>query len=82
MVARYIGTIYRVSSTGDFKVLVNFEGTNGSHPSGLIQANDGNFYGVTGSGGPSGNGVLFRMRRMASLKVLHNFTGGTDGGSP
>ena len=41
------GTVFRVSSSGDFKVLVNFDGTNGKFPfSGLIQANDGNFYGV------------------------------------
>ena len=48
------GTIFRISSSGDFKVLVNFDGTNGKLPySGLIQANDGNFYGVAHSGGSS-----------------------------
>ena len=38
------GTIFRVSSTGDFDVLYHFDNTHGSMPqSGLIEANDGNF---------------------------------------
>ena len=54
------GTIFRISSSGDFKVLVNFDGTNGEFPySGLIQANDGNFYGVAYSGGSSGWRAFF-----------------------
>ena len=77
------GTIFRISSTGDFKVMVNFNGTNGALPfSGLIQANDGNFYGVTGVGGSSNAGVLFRMSPDGTLTVLHNFTGGSDGAQP
>jgi uncharacterized repeat protein (TIGR03803 family) len=77
------GTIFRISSTGDFKVLVHFNGTNGSLPfSGLIQANDGNFYGVTLIGGSLNRGVLFRMTPNGALTVLHNFTEGSDGGQP
>jgi uncharacterized repeat protein (TIGR03803 family) len=77
------GTIFRVSSTGDFKVLVNFNGTNGKLPfSGLIQASDGNFYGVTLIGGSSNAGVLFRMTPGGALTVLHNFTAGSDGSQP
>ena len=67
----------------NFQVLVNFDGTNGKLPfSGLIQANDGNFYGVTSHGGSSNKGVLFRMTPDGVLTVLHNFTGGSDGARP
>src|SRR6185437_1549691 len=77
------GTIFRVSRSGDFKVLVNFDATNGSDPyAGLIQANDGNFYGVTETGGSADNGVLFRLTPDGTLTVLHNFTRGNDGGNP
>jgi uncharacterized repeat protein (TIGR03803 family) len=75
------GVIYRVSSTGDFKVLVNFNYSNGSQPMGpLVQADDGNFYGVTYTGGSSSAGVLFRMAPGGQLTVLHNFTNKVDGG--
>ena len=62
---------------------MNFNGTNGSFPdSGLIQANDGNFYGVAYHGGTQGGGVLFRMTPDGIFTVLHNFTGGSDGAKP
>jgi uncharacterized repeat protein (TIGR03803 family) len=79
------GTIFRVSSSGNFKVLVNFNGANGNattNNSGVIQANDGNFYGVTFFGGSSNLGVLFRMKPDGTLTVLHNFIGGSDGAKP
>ena len=49
---------------------------------GLIEANDGNFYGVTAHGGSSNKGVLFRMTPDGVLTVLHNFTRGSDGARP
>ena len=62
---------------------MNFDGTNGKLPfAGLIEANDGNFYGVTAHGGSSNKGVLFRMTPDGVLTVLHNFTGGSDGARP
>src|SRR6185437_73826 len=79
--ASHDGTIFRISSTGNFKVMVNFSGTNGSHPVGLMQASDDNFYGVTFDGG-AGYGVLFRMTAGGALTVLHNFSNGSDGGNP
>lgn len=58
----------------NFKVLVNFDGTNGSGPSGsLVQGIDGNLYGVTGGGGTNGNGTLFKITPQGSLSVLYNF---------
>ena len=71
------------SSSGDFEVLFNFDGTHGavSH-AGLIQANDGNFYGVTYRGGRCNQGVVFRMTPTHQVTVLHDFTGGSDGSGP
>jgi uncharacterized repeat protein (TIGR03803 family) len=77
------GDLYRITSTGAFEVLYGFDGTNGFHPSGgLIQATDGNFYGVAAQGGTYGAGTVFRMTPDFSVNVLYNFTGGADGDSP
>jgi len=58
------GTIYRLTPSGQETVLYSF-GTNASDgvsPSGaLLQARDGNLYGTTYSGGPSGSGTVFRL---------------------
>jgi uncharacterized repeat protein (TIGR03803 family) len=77
------GTIFRVSSTGDFKVVFNFDRTHGVLPlSGLIQANDGNFYGTTFEGGSHDNGVVFKMTPGHAVSVLHSFEFGVDGDDP
>ena len=58
------GTIYRITPAGDETVLYSFgTGANdGKQPSGaLLQASDGNFYGTTGSGGPSNDGTVFKL---------------------
>lgn len=77
------GTLFKVNTNGAFTTLYSFtNGSDGIGPAqGLIQATDGNFYGVT-RGGPSGNGNIFRMSPDGTLVNLHTFTGGTDGGQP
>ncbi len=58
--------------------------TDGSNPySGLIQATDGNLYGVTYIGGPDGNGTVFKITTSGVLTTLHSFcsqSSCTDGG--
>ncbi len=65
-----VGTVYRMTPTGGLAVLHSFCSetgcTSGWIPKGLIQATDGNFYGVTASGGDSTNcaagcGTVFRL---------------------
>src|SRR5215472_8935672 len=42
--------------------LFSFSGTpDGAHPTGLIQASDGNFYGTTIGGGANGDGTVFKI---------------------
>jgi uncharacterized repeat protein (TIGR03803 family) len=77
------GTIFRISSKGDFKVVYNFDFTHGAYPfAGLIQANDGSFYGVTAYGGSMSEGTVFKMTPSYAISVLHSFAAGLDGGTP
>jgi len=78
------GTVFRLSRAGALTVLHDF----GATPSdgamagaGLLLGADGNFYGVTASGGKKGNGTAFRMTPAGDLVVLHSFAGSPDGGS-
>lgn len=77
-----VGVIFRISSTGDYKVLHNFGDGPGYYPAApLIQANDGNLYSVAQSGGTLGGGVVFKITPQGVYSVLHNFGGG-DGSQP
>ncbi len=78
------GTVYRISSTGNLTNLYSFTGGgDGAYPqAGLVQGNDGNFYGTTHSGGTYGVGTVFRITAGGSLSNLWSFTGGTDGANP
>jgi uncharacterized repeat protein (TIGR03803 family) len=58
------GTIFRITPAGEETVLYSFgtSASDGKQPSGaLLQASDGNFYGTTGSGGPSNDGTVFKL---------------------
>ena len=61
--------------------LVQFNGTNGNGPGGLVQGLDGNFYGVTYDGGTdgfAGNGTVFKVTADGVLSTLYNFCVGGD----
>jgi len=55
--------------------------TDGAQPDGLIQGNDGNFYGTAQVAGKYGDGTVFKMTPSGVLTVLHSFNG-TDGLDP
>jgi len=66
-----------------FRTLHVFDaGAEGSGPRGLIQASDGNLYGVTRTAGPFRRGTLFRMIRDhdRAVEVLHEFGAFADDG--
>lgn len=72
------------------KVIHTFTGPpDGSTPSsGLLLGKNGVLYGVTGSGGTAGDGVVFMLTPPASGQgdwtetILYNFQGGSDGIAP
>jgi uncharacterized repeat protein (TIGR03803 family) len=85
------GTVFELtptaSGTWTEKVLHNFTGPDGFQVhAGLTIDAAGNLYGTTVNGGSYGHGAVFEVSPTAdgkwSGKVLHNFTGGSDGGVP
>jgi uncharacterized repeat protein (TIGR03803 family) len=75
------GTIFRISTDGALTNLYSFSGGNdGAEPvAGLVQGNDGYFYGTTESGGNtnqafgSGLGTVFQFSTDGGLTTLHSF---------
>jgi len=64
-----------------------FDGTNGEEPSNVMQATDGNLYGVTAGGslGPAEQGNVFRITPSGELTTVYNFCSRPhclDGASP
>ncbi len=58
----------------DFTALASFDGSNGYMPSGaLVQANDGNLYGVTAEGGTFGLGTLYQVTLSGTLTTGFSF---------
>ncbi len=68
-----------------FTDLYSFRGSpDGANPygAGLIRDAAGNLYGTTENGGPSGEGVVFKVDAHDTESVLYSFTGVADGGHP
>lgn len=80
------GTVFKISSKGGLTTLYNFCSepgcADGMFPfsAGLIQGNDGAFYGATPSGG-EGYGTIFKMTPAGNITTLHSFNF-TDGSTP
>lgn len=83
------GTIFRLDSEGSYTVLRSLENSyfkekyDGFRPLGnLVQARDGNFYGLTPEGGLYNCGTFFRISPAGDYTVLYPFEGGEFGASP
>ncbi|MFT3704905.1 MAG: Ig-like domain-containing protein [Agriterribacter sp.] len=78
------GTIFKITRSGVLTVLRTLAPTtDGSAPKGtLAMAADGNFYGVTTSGGTYKAGTLFRISSTGTFTVFRHFNLLTDGGAP
>jgi uncharacterized repeat protein (TIGR03803 family) len=85
------GTIFEMTPGGGLITLYSFctqtGCTDGSAPGGIIQAADGNFYGVTRTGGANANakadcadgcGTLFEITPAGELTTLHSFCAQTN----
>jgi uncharacterized repeat protein (TIGR03803 family) len=74
------GTVFRITPGGHLTTLYSFcaqincpDGT--QVYGGLIQATDGNFYGMAGYGGMFGHGTVFKLTPGGMLTTLHDFDG-------
>jgi uncharacterized repeat protein (TIGR03803 family) len=82
------GTIFRLSPDGELTNLWSFTGGNDGlegrqgFAAGLVQGNDGNFYGTTTAGGPEAYGTVFRITPAGDLTNLWAFDDGPNGGAP
>jgi uncharacterized repeat protein (TIGR03803 family) len=82
-ISRSSGVVFKLDTAGTETVLYSFGGADGTEPfAGLIRDSEGNFYGTTYEGGPSGYGVVFKLDTTGTYRVLYNFTGGADGSNP
>jgi uncharacterized repeat protein (TIGR03803 family) len=77
------GTVFKISTQGALTTLYSFSGgDNGAYPvSGLVQGNDGYFYGTTIAGGTNGSGNVFKISTNGALTSFYSFSpGGTNDG--
>lgn len=69
------GTVYRISTSGDFAILHSFNGGDGGNPEGkLIVGADGALYGTTLQGGDSNRGTVYRITTSGTLTTLYSFS--------
>ena len=74
------GVVFKISSSGKLTVLHAFpsDANDGQAPTaGVVQALDGNFYGVTQSGGMFGSGTIYRINAAGTYSKLYDFDGTT-----
>jgi uncharacterized repeat protein (TIGR03803 family) len=71
------GTIYRITPGGELTTLYSFCQTvpchDGIAPMALMQASNGNFYGVAFTDGVHNHGTIFELSKSGVFKVLYSF---------
>ena len=67
------GTVFKITPSGTLTTLHSFAGGDGALPNGLVQANDGNFYGTTYTGGANNYGTVFKITSGGTLTTLYSF---------
>jgi uncharacterized repeat protein (TIGR03803 family) len=78
------GIIFRVSHSGNERVLYRFSGMDdGCDPQGLVADSAGNLYGIANfSNLPNNVGTVFKLNTSGVFSVLYTFSGNADGGHP
>ncbi len=78
------GTLFKVATTGDITILKHFDYyAEGGHPKGsLIQATDGNFYGMLSGSSTYTGGAIFKITPGGQFSIVKNLNLNTDGGRP
>ena len=77
-----VGTLFRVSPSGDFTRLHDFADGGGVRPSELFLASDGALYGTAREGGAHGDGTVFRLGPDGAFWVVHDFDASVEGAQP
>ncbi|HLY20729.1 MAG TPA: choice-of-anchor tandem repeat GloVer-containing protein [Bryobacteraceae bacterium] len=84
------GTVYKITPGGSLTTLYTFCSqsgcTDGSGPNGgLVQATNGDLYGMSRGGGANNGGTVFKITSSGTLTTLYSFcsqSGCTDGSGP
>ena len=81
------GTIFQMTPSGGFTSLYTFCSSTGcpdgrTPQGGIIQASDGNFYGMNYAGGAYNDGTIFRLTPKGKLTTLHSFCNSPNSCSP
>ncbi len=82
---RGAGTIFRLTPSS-YDILYNFCSflgcIDGQNPAYLMQASDGNIYGINAVGGDNGIGDFYQLKSNGTMSVLYSFNPGTSGSGP
>ena len=74
------GTVFELTSGGQFVVLASFNSTNGANPvAPLLEGTNGWFYGTTPNGGSDNLGTIFQVNSSGVLSNIFSFSGGNGG---
>ncbi|HET9308883.1 MAG TPA: choice-of-anchor tandem repeat GloVer-containing protein [Candidatus Sulfotelmatobacter sp.] len=79
------GVVYKITPAGVFSVLHNFanDGQGMSPIAGLVQATDGNFYGMAFTNPGVGSGLIYQITSSGVYTILHEYlVKNKDGASP
>ena len=79
------GILYKLDPSGAYTLLHTFSasgGDGGNPQSPPTQANDGNLYGTTSTGGANGVGAIYKLTQAGVLTILYSFKNTTDGTNP
>ena len=77
------GTAFSIKSTGaEFKLIKGFPDWGKTPYENLLLGTDGNFYGMTSTGGTFNYGSIFKVTPAGVVTVLHQFNAPKDGGNP
>jgi uncharacterized repeat protein (TIGR03803 family) len=77
------GVVYKVDALGNFTLLHSFSGPDGEIPyAGLTLDSQNNLYGTAIVGGPSNNGLIFKIDASGKETTIYGFMGGADGAMP
>lgn len=75
------GALFKITPSGSETILHSFSdgsvANDGAVPYGLVRGTDGDFYGVTSSGGSVKHGTVYKVTASGMITVLHSFGDGS-----